>query len=78
MENQKKHIEIVIDPSDETVSLSVENVTGGELIDGYLAIAGAVVEMIVKHNDNLKEQNVLNEIARRLLRKCLSGEEDSQ
>lgn len=78
MGNQKKHIEIIIDPSDETVNLSVENVTGGELIDGYLAIAGAVVEMIVKHNDNLKEQNVLNEIARRLLQKCLSGEEDSQ
>lgn len=78
MGNQKKHIEIIIDPSDETVNLNVENVTGGELIDGYLAIAGAVVEMIVKHNDNLKEQNVLNEIARRLLQKCLSGEEDSQ
>ena len=78
MENQKKHIEIVIDPSDETVNLSVENVAGGELIDGYLAIAGAVVEMIVKHNDNLKEQDVFNEIVRRLLRKCLSGEEHSQ
>lgn len=53
MEKTKKHIEIIVDPVAETTNVTLRNVTGKELVDGYVHAAAAVANAIVKNSSDI-------------------------
>lgn len=63
MENQKKHIEIIIDiNADERTSevqLNVENVSARELVGSYISVAKSVAEAVEKNSDASKRHTLL-------------------
>ncbi|WP_370785524.1 hypothetical protein [Ruminococcus callidus] len=67
MENQKKYIEIIVDPVAETTSVTLRNVTGKELVDGYVHAAAAVANAIVKNSGDISMPEIIQEIVLRIL-----------
>lgn len=78
MEEKKKHIEITVDLCADTVRISMENVTGNELIDGYFNIAGAVAALISKNGEEVSKHWVICEVFRRGLLEYCEGEQDKE
>lgn len=75
MEEKKKHIEIIVDPVAETGSIRVENVTGKELIDGYVHAAVVVADAVVESSNDISMQEVIRDIVLHFLQTycCLNS-----
>lgn len=67
MEKTKKHIEIIVDPVAETTSVTLRNVTGKELVDGYVHAAAAVANAIVKNSSDISMPEIIQDIVLRIL-----------
>lgn len=72
MEKTKKHIEIIVDPAAETTSITLKNVTGKEVVDGYVHAAAAVATAIVKNSNDISMSEIIQEIVLQLLQECCS------
>lgn len=72
MENQKKYIEIIVDPVAETTNITLRNVTGKELVDGYAHAAVAVANAIVKNSSDISMPEIIQEIVLQILQEYCS------
>lgn len=72
MEKTKKHIEIIVDPVAETASITLKNVTGKEVVDGYVHAAAAVANAIVKNSNDISMPEIIQEIVLQLLQEYCS------
>ena len=72
MENQKKYIEIIVDPVAETTSITLRNVTAKELVDGYVHAAVAVATAIVKNSSDISMPEIIQEIVLQILQEYCS------
>lgn len=75
MEEKKKHLEIIVDPVAETASIRAKNVTGKELIDGYVHAAVAVADAVVENSNDISMQEVIRDIVLKFLQTycCLNS-----
>ena len=75
MKNQKTHIEIIVNPVAETASIRAKNVTGKELIDGYVHAAVAVADAVVENSNDISMQEVIRDIVLHFLQTycCLNS-----
>ena len=72
MEKTKKRIEIIVDPVAETTSITLKNVTGKEVVGGYVHAAAAVANAIVKNSNDISMPEIIQEIVLQLLQEYCS------